>query len=395
MARQIVLEGSGEPVHLTEVLADNEDQLQRKLVSYPKLLPIEEFGLTGPIMIVGRETSLPSGAADLLALTPAGDLLVVEFKTGPQNSDFRHSLAQLLDYGAALWEMDVQEFEASVAVRYFASSHCPPEAPSHDAESLAEAARASWSHADDEVHDTFHQRLERVLERGSFHYVVAAQRFTTTMRRTIEHLNDQASSARFYAVEIVRFSDGHTDAYEGRAVVTPRDTLRGTKRSSTDERELLDLIPDEEYRSTIEQLLTFCRGQNISLEWGATGVSMRVRVHGSNEPVSIGWLYPPGTTGWMGLKGLTLGIDLGQLRKRVPRDDRSPFHAFEEGVKAVPGSEPIKVGSQLPEDEGDTLVASSPSSLSGAHLPKNVVIEEHTNIMELMASVVEELAARG
>jgi hypothetical protein len=36
-------------------------------------------------MVVGRETALPSGRVDLLAVTPTGDVLIIEFKTGPQN----------------------------------------------------------------------------------------------------------------------------------------------------------------------------------------------------------------------------------------------------------------------------------------------------------------------
>ena len=51
----------------------------------------------------------------------AGEILIAEFKTGPQNPDFRHALAQAIDSGADLWGMSPEEFEATVAARYFAS----------------------------------------------------------------------------------------------------------------------------------------------------------------------------------------------------------------------------------------------------------------------------------
>src|SRR5262245_11370078 len=110
----MILVNGVDEVMLTEVDALNEGQLQERLKDSPDLLPVEELGLTGPLLVVGRETTLPSGAADLLALAPTGDLVVIEMKTGPQNSDFRAALAQATDYGADLWQMTFDIFEATV-----------------------------------------------------------------------------------------------------------------------------------------------------------------------------------------------------------------------------------------------------------------------------------------
>ena len=106
MARKMIvqLENGSSPV-LTEEAAEDEGQLQEMMKTNPDLLPVDEFGMTGPLMVVGRETTLPSGAVDLVAVARSGELLIVEFKTGPQNADFRAALAQLLDYGADLWSL--------------------------------------------------------------------------------------------------------------------------------------------------------------------------------------------------------------------------------------------------------------------------------------------------
>jgi RecB family endonuclease NucS len=48
---------------------------------------------------VGRETRLASGAIDLLSLSKSAELIIIEFKTGPQNPDLRHALAQLHTQG--------------------------------------------------------------------------------------------------------------------------------------------------------------------------------------------------------------------------------------------------------------------------------------------------------
>ena len=70
---------------LTEILAEDEAQLQELMKENPDLLPIEEFGMTGPLMVVGRETTLPSGAVDLIGISRSGDLLPIEYKTGPHS----------------------------------------------------------------------------------------------------------------------------------------------------------------------------------------------------------------------------------------------------------------------------------------------------------------------
>ena len=121
---RMVVEGSdGASEQLEEVSAANEAQLQNFLKANPELLPIEELELPGPMMVVGAETHVNSGAIDLVGITPTADILLIEFKTGPQNPDFRQALAQLLDYGSDVWAMSFQDFEDR-AVGYFRGGRC-------------------------------------------------------------------------------------------------------------------------------------------------------------------------------------------------------------------------------------------------------------------------------
>ena len=82
------MQPDGHPPILVETPADNEKQLQDRMKEHPDLLPFEEFGLVGPPLVVGRETSLASGAVDLLCAARGGEVVIIEFKTGPQNPDF-------------------------------------------------------------------------------------------------------------------------------------------------------------------------------------------------------------------------------------------------------------------------------------------------------------------
>lgn len=255
-------------------------------------MPIEDFELAGPLMVVGRETSLPSGSVDLVGVARGGELLVIEFKTGPQNPDFRHSLAQLLDYGSDLWGMTYEEFESTVARTYFTGQRCPPNSPTYRAASLAEAAAATWPDLTAEEQSALQDRLRGQLDRGGFHYVVVAQRFVPAMERTLADLNAAMPDARFYAVELVRFVSGDVSAFEARTVLGTGPRGRGSQGSTTGEQQLLDQVVDPSYRRSLEELLEACRGLRFRFEWGTVGVSVRLPVADTAEPLTIGWLFP-------------------------------------------------------------------------------------------------------
>ena len=311
MARKMVVQREDEssPAVLTEILAEDEAQLQEIMKDNPDLLPVDEFGVSGPLMVVGRETTLPSGAVGLLGVTRNGELLLIEFKTGPQNSDFRHVLAQLLDYGSDLWQMSYEEFESTVANRYFSGDHCR-DARLPGKTTLTEAACALWSDLSEET-SLFRERLTEQLTTGTFHYGGVAQRFAPTMERTVEYLNATMSAARFYAVELVRFAADDVSAFESRTVLKPVRRSPGSERATTNEAQFLEQIKDDAYRETLQELLGVCRGLGLRVGRGKRGLTIRLPTSDRKEPLTIAWLFPPGISGWMGLLDLTLGFDSG------------------------------------------------------------------------------------
>lgn len=312
MGRKIIVVGDGEHrTMLDEVPADNEAQLQATLAAHPELLPIEEFGLEGPLLVLGKETSLPSGAADLVGAAKGGELVVAEFKTGPQNPDFRHALAQAIDYGSDLWGMSFDEFESTVATRYFSSDHCPADSPTKGSGSIEAAARAAWG--DDVVDQRWSEFVEQVsrrLQNGSFHFVVVAQRLTPAMEQAAEFLNATSAGPAYHLVELIRFTNGSSDAFEGRALTrAPRTRRSAATGEKLDLQRFLDREPLEERRAVLEDFFETCSGLGLVLYWGSTGVSVRVRTADREEPLSIGWVHPSGVTGWSGLRDLVLGFD--------------------------------------------------------------------------------------
>lgn len=306
MGRKILVElaGGAAPI-FDEVAAANEAQLQEKLKDHPELLPLEELGLGAPAIVVGRESQVESGRVDLVILGNGGELALIEFKTGPQNPDFRECLAQLIDYGSDLWGLAVEEFETRVVRRYFDSPH----SPSHlTAKSLDEVTAQIWGSSDGDAVD-WRQRLGAQLRDGDFLYVAVAQRFTPPVLKTLQYLN-AVTQARFAAVELVRFEGGEHAAFEARFVAgaqAPGNRGTAAKASLAGVDDFLAPITEDEYRHVARDLLEGLGAiEGLTIFWGTTGCSLRVPLS-NRSPLSIGWLFPPGPSRWMGLSDVTLG----------------------------------------------------------------------------------------
>jgi hypothetical protein len=309
MARKLVIELSdGSREMLEQVPAEHELQLQEKLKMHPELLPLEDLGLAGPAVVVGRESTLDSGRVDLVLLGNGGDLALVEFKTGPQNPDFRECLAQLLDYGSDLWGMTLEDFETRVAQRYFNGTHYPP-GTAPPGTSLEEVLSTAWGPSVDDAVD-WRERLKAQLRDGSFHYVAVAQRFSPSVLRTIRYLNSAMKSSRFSAVELVRFAGANHAAFEARMVAAadpPRGVSGTGKAALAGVDDFLAAITDDDYRHHLQDLFdALVNLEGLTVFWGTTGCSLRVAVP-NRSPLSVGWLFPPGPSRWMGLTDLTLG----------------------------------------------------------------------------------------
>jgi len=334
----IVRSGDGPPDILEEIEAANEEELRSLIKEHPDLIPVEEFGLDGPLMVVGRETTLASGAVDLICITGGGDLLVIEFKTGPRNSDFRHSLAQLLHYGSDIWHMTYEMFESAVAVRYFGGSNCSDPRVKGKT-SLEQAAHSTWPDLSEEDMQVFRDHLTGQLEQGAFNYILVASKFTDTVTRTMEYMNALGTASCFFGVELVPFSGNGLSAFESRTIIKPLQQNKKARSGTLDEGKLLDRVDDERYRESLQQLLELCRGLGLKIPWGSAGASIRISTPDSTEPLSIGWVFPPGVSGWMGLKNLTLGIDTASAVKRpsAQRHLESYISSLEnlEGVESV------------------------------------------------------------
>lgn len=372
MPRKLVaeLDDGGTPV-LEEVPADDELQLQERLKAHPDLLPLEEVGLVGPAVVVGRESRLDSGRIDLVLLGNGGDLALIEFKTGPQNPDFRECLAQLLDYGSDLWGMSLEDFESRVAQAYFRSAHCPSGSVAPGA-SLDDVVAAAWGEAPQDAVD-WRERLQMQLRNGSFHYIAVAQRFTPPVLKTLEYLNATMKASRFSAVELIRFSGGGYSAFEARFVAGA--STRGTSGAGTDRASLagvddfLAMVTDDPYRHSLHDLFEGLDSvPGLIIFWGTTGCSLRVQIAG-RAPLSIGWIFPPGPSRWMGLTHVTLGWYEDANGLALAQDGEDILAGYLGELKDIPGG-----------------VAPRASSIKGLTFPPDAVVAHAERLQEIVRS---------
>ncbi|TDD59344.1 hypothetical protein E1263_15635 [Kribbella antibiotica] len=344
----VVLRDDGSEAVLEEILAPDEQNLHDRLRLSPGLLPIEDLDLDGPLLVVGQEVSLASGRIDLVGLARGGDILLVEFKTGPQNPDFRHVLAQLVDYGSDLWEQSLDEFDNTVVRRYLASKYCT-DPNMVGARSLEDARARAWPEMSDSEASQFRARVTETLETGDFHFVAVAQRFTTSMENSVRYLNQSMKRGSFYLAELIRYQstflpmpDQKTiSAYACQIVARPERRPVGPS-AHIGEADLLDSITDNEYRLALERIFDACRGVGLRFDWGTKGASIRLPTQDRAEPLSIAWIFPPDSTGnWSGLSHLTLGYDKQSLASRPSVKTR--IEQYGEDVHALPGGKSPRI----------------------------------------------------
>lgn len=336
MPRRVLMQRDGETFDLVEVPAPNEHHLQEVLKAQPQLVPADDLGIDGELLVVGRETALASGYIDLLCLSRSGDLVLIEFKTGPQNPDFRHALAQLIDYGSDMWRLTVEDFDRGIVQRYLAGGYVVPAFAS--ASSLTEAiALTDWALTPEE-RDSLIGRLSEVLSSGDFHYVVAAQRFTPAMQTSLEYLNATMRSGRFFLVEIVQLQGAELVGHAAQVVAAPAKRTGVAARTATgqaDEAALLSSISEGDSREAMRDLIAAVTALGFEVKWRDKGASIRFTTIDRRQPLSIGWLLPEGSQ-WSGARFATFGFDPVSL-EQTPSVDAA-VRRFAERLATVPGA---------------------------------------------------------
>lgn len=182
----------------------DEGYLQKYINDNPECIPLDEIKEGIEILILAREFETKSGPIDILLTDKEGEIYIVETKLY-KNPDKRKVLAQVMDYGAALWKgySIPEDFISDVDIKTSKARGT----------SLSSRIRETYKINDEVVLDLV-ENLKNNLSEGSFKYLILMDKLDDRLKDLILYMN-QNSKFDIFAVELEMY------LYEDLEIVIP------------------------------------------------------------------------------------------------------------------------------------------------------------------------------
>jgi len=238
----------------------DEAHLQAYIVDHPEALPLCEIDDNVRLLVLAREFSTNSGSIDAVGIDAEGQIYVIETKLY-KNPDKRLVLAQLLDYGAALWRhySDFGSFVTRLEQAAHGEFGC----------SLNEKLSEFFGVDENGVTQLLEQ-VHECLNAGGLRFVVLMDHLDDRLKDLILFVN-QNSQFDMYAVELEYYS------YEGYEILIPRlygaevKKAPAASRKKWDEASFFEDASNKLNREGLDplrRLFRFSRGRFDELSWG-------------------------------------------------------------------------------------------------------------------------------
>lgn len=239
----------------------DEAHLQAYILQNPESLPLYEIDEDIRLLVAAREFSTNSGHIDALGIDADGQIYVIETKLY-KNPDKRLVLAQVLDYGAALWRHHAGFGEFM--------DHLEEQAQRQFGVPFRQKARDFFGITEDELTRLL-DGTRSCLNDGRLRFVVLMDHLDDRLKDLIIFVN-QNSQFSLYGVELEYYK--HED-YE---ILIPRlfgaeviPSPRVTQRRKWDEASFLDQARktlSAEQLEAVQQLLAFSKERCEDMGWG-------------------------------------------------------------------------------------------------------------------------------
>ena len=317
-----------------------EDDLQELIANHPELLDGEQMRPDDPRrwILVTREKGIAESpgagarwALDHLIVDQDARPTLVEVKRGSNSEIRRTVVGQLLEYAAnaaATWSAEDlrTSFEATAAKRGLE--------PTQELERLLETDGEQDA-------DAFWDAVATNLVAHRLRLLFVADDIPDELERIVRFLNASMPEIEVLAVEVKQFRSDSSQTLVPRvigrsAAVPPRRVLTQGL--------FLEEFPDGDQRAVARCLLDVAEKHGGRPAWGKVGVSIRVRCPVWKQPVTVAWLYPPSTLGWMRTRDCTFGASMSDdypprlcdvLRGWIDQFAKDDFFdASSEGVEA-------------------------------------------------------------
>jgi len=190
---------------ISSVTIKDEEYLQRYINDNPECIPLDELQEDIEILILAREFETKSGSIDILLTDKTGSIYIVETKLY-KNPDKRKVLAQVMDYGAALWKGYTvpEDFINDIEIKIVKEK----------GSSLREKINKTFKINDEAILQLL-ENLKNNLNEGSFKYLILMDKLDDRLKDLIIYMN-QNSKFDIYAVELEMYK------YEDLEIVIPK-----------------------------------------------------------------------------------------------------------------------------------------------------------------------------
>lgn len=321
-----------------------EMEMQELVKDNPDIIPLSDLGEDiPPLLVVGRESSLPNGAPDLICVDENGLVTVVECKLAKNPEVKRKVVGQILGYGAYLWKYSYEEFDQSIARTYFNGERCHD--PSLRGKTLVEAMAAFREFHEVEAQEgaeleiaqwteeDFRSDVATNLARGRIRLLVVVDKINPELRRIVEFVNEcTGSNFEMLCAELKYFEkDKHRIIMPHLIGLAKREARAPSSRLS--EAEFIARVKKErpEAFPLVEELLRFAKaiGDNRDLPkdfWGKNSFTPAIFVLGKRLP-----LFTVYTSG-------KIALEYGRWRDKDYLGDgvRRYFAGFSERLNRIP-----------------------------------------------------------
>ena len=263
-----------------KIIYENEADLQDLLVKDVNTLPFEEIGYDSPFITIGKEITLQNGSLDILAVSPEGQIALIETKLNKNPEAKRTVVGQVLGYASYLWNKSYQDIEDC-----FNKLKTTEKIDFNG--SLADYVRESTADANFSETD-FKEGIEKRLRLGTFTLLIVVDEVNEELQNIANYLNERTGQGiDFYLVSMELMADKDRKLLMPRLINPPhKNTAVSGSRASdnydrpppTTEEEFLQKLSSEGKLLAEALLKEFKNNTQTILTWGRNGFSVKKQI---------------------------------------------------------------------------------------------------------------------
>lgn len=241
---------------------EEEEVLQKYISNNPDSIPLEEIKEDVKFIMVDREFPLKVGSIDVLEIDSEGDIYIIETKLY-KNQDKRFVLAQVLDYGASLWEFYeipdkfIQKLDQRIRDK--------------KKEGLNDIIENSLGNSEEILNN-----IKRNVIDGTFKFVILMDKVPQNLKNLVLFIN-QNSQFSVYLVEVEFYKHGEYEILIPNifGAESKKKVSQISRRKKWDEDSFFeDAKKYQEFYDAIQKLYKFSQKNADEITWGtgaATG----------------------------------------------------------------------------------------------------------------------------